>query len=307
MLAGGVVFLVEYLDDTIKTPEQVEQTLQLAVIGYVADVQKTKVVDRGMYVSSQPRSPIAESFRSIRTNLEFSSVDHPLRTLLITSAGPGEGKSTFAANLAAIVAQSGKKVALIDADLRRPSVHRFFNMENRDGLTDAFRDQIELEAVSQKWELDENISVITSGSLPPNPTELLASERMSHLLDFQKKNIDLIIIDSPPSIVTDPQVLAAKVDGVVIVVWPGHTQMNGVRSTLEQLNRVGANVVGIVFNRIPQNRGSYYGGYKHYSQYYYRNYHYHTDDGSSVTSYKSNTITPKDINVSKENPTKREN
>ena len=301
MIAAGIVFLVEYLDDTVKTPEQVEEALGLTVLGYVSDVPKTKGEDRGLYVYSQPRSPLAEAFRALRTNLEYSGVDKPLRTILVTSAGPGEGKSTVAANLAAILAQSGKPVALVDADLRRPSAHRFFNLENRVGVTDAFRDHLDLEAVAQTWEGDENIAVITTGSLPPNPTELLGSERMTQLLEGLQKNRKMIIIDSPPSIVTDPQVLSTKVDGVVIVIWPGHTPMNGLRATLDQLNRVGANVVGVIFNRIPQNRGNYYGGYKHYSQYYYRNYHYqnysyHSDGG--VPKSKSKNM--KDNSASKE-------
>ena len=274
MLAGVIVILIEYLDDTIKTPEQAEQDLGLTVVGYVAEVPKTKGEDRGLYVYNQPRSPLAEAFRALRTNLEYTSVDHPLRTILITSASPGEGKSTVAANLAAILAQGGKSVSLVDADLRRPSAHRFFNLENRVGVTDAFRDHLDLEAVSQKWEGDENITVITTGSLPPNPTELLASDRMTEMLESLKNSRKMVIIDSPPSIVTDPQVLAAKVDGVIIVVWPGHTQLSTVRATMDQMNRVGANVVGLIFNRIAQNRGRYYGGYKHYSQYSYRNYHY---------------------------------
>jgi capsular exopolysaccharide synthesis family protein len=287
MLAAGVIFLFEYLDNTIKTPEQVEQILGLTVLGYIADVPIAEVADRGLYVSSQPRSPVAEAFRSLRTNLEYSGIDSQLRTLLVTSSGAGEGKSTVASNLAAIVAQSGKRVALIDADLRRPSVHRFFDIDNREGLTDIFLNRLGLEKASQSWAWDANISIITSGSLPPNPTELLGSDRMTQILDSLKKKKDFIIIDSPPSIVSDPQVLASKVDGVIIVVWPGHTQLNSVRATMEQFNRVGANVVGIIFNRIPKNRGNYYGDYKHYSQYYYSNYQSYTDDNIPMTTFKT--------------------
>jgi len=279
MLAAGVIFLIEYLDDTIKSPEQAEQ-LGISVLGYIAEMPKPKVDDHGLYVASQPRSPVAEAFRSLRTNLEYSSIDHPLQTILVTSSGPGEGKSTIAANLSAIIAQGGKQVSLLDGDLRRPSVHRFFGITNRAGLTDVFRDHNNIDMVKNPWEGDNNISVITSGSLPPNPTELLGSEKMTKILDHLKSQNNIVIIDSPPSIVTDPQILSTKVDGVIIVVWPGHSQLSGVRATVEQMSRVGANVVGLIFNRIPQNRGSYYGGYKHYSQYYYRNYQYHTDDST---------------------------
>jgi capsular exopolysaccharide synthesis family protein len=283
-LAGGIVFLIEYLDDTIKTPEDVENLLGLTVLGYISEVAMNKNSAKGLYVSNQPRSPVAEAFRSLRTNLEFSSVDHPVRTLLVTSAEPSEGKTTIAGNLAGIIAQSGKHVALVDADLRRPSAHRLFDVHNRSGLTDVFRNKLSLDTVSHSWNGNGEITLVTTGSLPPNPTEMLGSEKMMQIIEELKRDRDLVIIDSPPSIVADAQVLAAKVDGVVIVVRPGRTHLDGLRATLEQLNRAGANVLGIIFNRIPHDRGSYYGGYKHYSQYYYRKYQYHypTDEGADA-------------------------
>ncbi len=273
MLAAGAVFLVEYLDDTLKTPEDAERLLGLPLIGYVAEMQSKGKSDAEVYVSRQPRSPVSESFRSLRTNLEFSSVDKPLRTILVTGAEAGDGKTTIAANLAAIFAQGGKRVLLLDADLRRPRLHRFLGIQNRLGLTDLFRDGLGVEAVTYQWSdaNSKSLSVITSGSLPPNPAELLGSRKMDSILSELTSRSDVVIIDSPPSIVADAQLLAAKVDCVLLVVQPGKTHAGAVRAMREQLDRAGAHIVGAVFNRIPRSHGYYYGSYHYYSPYYYQN------------------------------------
>ncbi|MBI5296403.1 MAG: polysaccharide biosynthesis tyrosine autokinase [Chloroflexi bacterium] len=276
MLAAGIVFLVEYLDDSIKTPEDVERLLELPLIGYIAEMQMNGKGESQVYVSRQPRSPVSEAFRSLRTNLEFSAVDKPLRTILVTGAEAGDGKTTIAANLAAIFAQGGKRVLLMDCDLRRPRVHRFLGIQNRVGLTDLFREGLSLEAVTYQWSdaSSKAMSVITSGSLPPNPAELLGSHKMNAILAELTSRVDVVVIDSPPSLVSDAQILAAKVDGVLLVVQPGKTHAGAARAMREQLDRAGARVVGAVFNRIPRNRGYYYGGYRYYSPYYYQNDRY---------------------------------
>lgn len=268
MLAAGIIFLVEYLDDTIKTMEDVERLLQVPVIGYIAQLQHNSKNDKSLYVIRQPRSPVTEAFRLLRTNLEFAGVDHPIRRLLVTSTGPNEGKSTIAVNLAAVIAQGGRKVSILDADLRRPKLHRFLGLSNQFGLSDLFRGQMTLPAVSQSVPGLENVSVVTSGSLPPNPSELLGSLKMDHILEEAQRTADVVILDSPPSLVSDVQILAAKVDAVVMVVHPGHTQADAAAATMEQLKRAGARVVGVVLNRIPRHRADYYGGYRHYSPYY---------------------------------------
>ncbi|MFZ5882112.1 MAG: polysaccharide biosynthesis tyrosine autokinase [Chloroflexota bacterium] len=276
-LAGLIIFLIEYLDDSIKTPEDVERFLELPLIGYIAEMQSSNKGDASqVYVSRQPRSPVSEAFRSLRTNLEFTAVDHPLHTILVTGAEAGDGKSTIAANLAAIFAQGGKRVLLMDCDLRRPRVHRFLGIQNRIGLTDLFRDGLDVDSVIHQWGdvNSKSMSVITSGSLPPNPAELLGSHKMSSILADLTSRVDVVIIDSPPSLVSDAQILAAKVDGVLLVVQPGKTHAGAARAMREQLDRAGARVVGAVFNRIPRNRGYYYGGYRYYSPYYYQNDRY---------------------------------
>jgi len=266
-LAAGIVFLFEYLDNTLKNPEDVERMLGVPVLGFVAEIKSKGKSAEEVYVTRQPRSPVSEAFRALRTNLEFASVERPIRTLLVTSPGPSEGKTTVAANLAAIFSQADKRVALLDADLRRPHVHRFLGLSNREGLSNLFRNQAGVRTVARGKSTLPHLTVITSGNLPPNPAELLGSEKMTHILDDLQMVNDMVVIDTPPSLVADAQILAAKVDAVLLVIQPGATQAEAARSSLETLRRAGARVVGVVLNRIPRNRSYYYGGYKYYSPY----------------------------------------
>lgn len=296
MLAAGIAFLVEYLDDTLKTMEDVEQALGLPVVGYIAQIQYESGSEESLYVTRQPRSPVSEAFRLLRTNLEFAGVDRPIRRLLVTSTAPGEGKTTISVNLAAIIAQGGKRVVLADTDLRRPRIHRFLGVSNKLGLTDLFRGGVTVDMVAQK--MDEQVgkvSVLTSGSLPPNPTELLGSARMEQILQEAGRDADMIILDSPPSLVADVQVLAARVDAVILVIHPGHTHVDSARATLEMLNRAGARIVGVVLNRIPRDRADYYGGYRHYSPYYsgYRYYSYASEEHGDGKPSHMNRLTRK--------------
>jgi polysaccharide biosynthesis transport protein len=310
ILAAGIVFLIEYLDDTLKVPEDIDRILDLPLIGYIAEMETNNTDGAEVYVSRQPRSPVSEAFRSLRTNLEFAGVDNPLRIILVTGAEAGDGKTTIATNLAAIFAQGGKRVVLLDCDLRRPHVHRFFGIQNRVGLTDLFRDGPDLEAVTQYVISNSTpLSVITSGSLPPNPAELLGSHKMDHILAEIANHADVIVLDSPPSIVSDAQVLAAKADGVLMVVQPGKTHIGSARATCEQLERAGARVVGAVFNRIPRNRSYHYGGYKYYSP-YYRNsdYDHYTQTGTtSEIQQESETLSQSWFGRLRERFQKKEN
>ncbi|OQY84317.1 MAG: hypothetical protein B6D40_05630 [Anaerolineae bacterium UTCFX3] len=264
MLAAGIAFLIEYLDDTLKTMEDVEQALGLPVVGYIAQIQYEPGSEESLYVIRQPRSPVSEAFRLLRANLEFAGVDRPIRRLLVTSAAPGDGKTTISANLAAIAAQGGKRVTLI--------------------------------MVAQKIDVQTGTTaVLTSGSLPPNPAELLGSARMEQILQEVGRDADLVILDSPPAIVADVQVLAAKVDAVILVIHPGHTHVDSARATLEMLNRAGARVVGVVLNRIPRDRADYYGGYRHYSPYHsgYRYYAYSGEERGNGKHSRINRLTRK--------------
>lgn len=290
LIMGAIAFLIEYLDDTLKTPEDVTQRLHVPVIGLIGELDhhksRKREIEAGVFVAENPLSPVTEAFRTLRTNLDFASVDKPIRTILVTSSGPSEGKSTLAVNLAAVIAQGGRKVILLDADLRRPAIHRYLGIPNRKGLTNLFRDLTELPNVMVEFG-NPPMSVITSGELPPNPSELLASDRMEKILSELKEVSDIVIIDTPPAIISDSIALSPKVDGVLIVIEPGGTRIGPAQVLMEQLQRSGARVVGVVLNPISRRSSHYYTKYGYYSSYYYysRRYgNYYSEDGKKGRS-----------------------
>lgn len=266
----GIVFLIEYLDDTVKSPEDIKALMNLPVMAFISDMSnRNKNGDKlEVYVVKQPRSPVAEAFRTLRTNIEFSGLDKPIKSLAITSPSPGEGKTTISVNLATTIAQSGKKALLVDADLRRPKVHRFLSIPNRAGLSEILTNHRPFQTVCRVWR-DTLLSVIPSGSLPPNPSELLASSRMREFITEAQEISEISVIDCPPILISDTSILASMADAVIIIINPGHTQRDAAWATYEQLKRVNANVIGVVFNRIPKHRSDYYGNYRYYSDYYY--------------------------------------
>jgi capsular exopolysaccharide synthesis family protein len=269
MLAVGVVFLIEALDDTLN-PDSVARQLGLPVLGLIA---RHDSEDGSPVVAGQPRSPVAEAFRSLRTNIQFASVDRELHTLLITSPSPSDGKSTVVANLGAALAQSGRKVAVVEADLRRPVVHKKLGLPNLQGMSALFvQPKISLNGALQETGI-QNLCALTSGDIPPNPAELLGSEKMSEILRQVGTQVDIIVMDTPPVMaVTDATVLSTRVDGVLLVVKPGTTKLAAARQAVEQLQRVGANVLGVVLNEIDLGHSRY--GYYRYKGYYaYQDYY----------------------------------
>lgn len=213
----------------------------------------------GLITSLGPKSPITEAFRTLRTNLEFMSPDQPLRTLLFTSSGPGEGKSTTTANAAISMAQAGKKVLLIDCDLRKPVQHKVFGLSNLQGITSLLVDHsLSLEELPQYAEIS-NLHVLPCGPIPPNPAELLGSQRMSSLLQEALGKYDLILLDTPPIIsVTDSAVLSSMVDGVILVVGAGQADKNMVKKAYGLLENVKARVLGVVMNKVQIEKGFEY-------------------------------------------------
>lgn len=272
MLGGGFAFVKEYLDDTLRSPEEVAEVLQLPVLGYIGDMKGPRLENgRGKlpYVLAAPRSPVTEAFRSLRANLEFSDLDNPVKSLLITSSTLSEGKTTIAVNLAIVMAQLGRKVVLVDADLRRPRVHQVLGISNLAGLSDVLRKHATIQDVAHAWG-NGNLIVITSGSLPPNPAEVLSSDKMVHIMNELKTIADIVIIDSPPFLLADASVLAARADGVLLVVQSNKTHLNAALSMMEQLNRVGARIIGVALNRInTKETYYYYEDLKNYSSYAY--------------------------------------
>ena len=236
MLAVGAAFLVEYLDDTVKSPDDVTRVTGLSTLGAIARLKDAAGTQRQLISWVQTKAPETEAYRTLRTNIQFSSVDKPIRTLLVTSSGPGEGKSTTAANLAVVMAQTGQKVILVDTDLRRPVIHKTFGVPNNVGITTTLLagQDVDLATYLQPTEI-ENLSVLTSGPIPPNPSELLGSHRMGHVIEQLSQAADLVIFDTPPVlVVTDASVLGRQVDGVLLVADAGGTRSR--RSFKQSLN-----------------------------------------------------------------------
>lgn len=198
---------------------------------------------------SNPRSPISEAYRSLRTNLEFSSLDKPLKTMVVTSPGPEEGKSTTLANLAITLAQAEKKVILVDCDLRRPSQHEIFEVTNGVGLTTMVVDEGAFKNPPFQETPVPNLKLLPSGPLPPNPSELLGSRRVEEIIATLRERADLVLFDAPPIIaVTDAAVLASKVDGVLLVIKAGTTKRDHAQRAKVLLEKVNARLVGAVLN-----------------------------------------------------------
>lgn len=211
---------------------------------------------------TSPRSPVSEAYRTLRTNLEFSSLDQPLRTMVVTSPGPEEGKSTTLANLAVTLAHAEKRVILVDCDLRRPSQHEIFGLSNGVGLTTMVVDE---EAMRDPPLLEtgvEGLQLLPSGPLPPNPSELVGSRRMAEIISALSERADIVLFDAPPVIaVTDAAVLASRVDGVLLVIKAGTTKRDHAKRAKALLDKVNAHVVGAVLNNIKMDT-SYYSYYR---------------------------------------------
>ena len=200
---------------------------------------------------TDPRSPVAEAFRTLRTNLEFSSLDKPVKTLVVTSAGSGEGKSTTLANLAVSTAQAERKVCLVDCDLRRPALHRIFKVPNEVGLTTMIRDETLRDVPPFQETGVPGLVLLPSGPLPPNPSELLGSRRMQEIIAALAGQADIVLFDAPPiTVVTDAAVLASKVDGVLLVISAGRTKRDHARRAKALLEKVNARLVGVVLNNV---------------------------------------------------------
>ncbi|MCT3531831.1 CpsD/CapB family tyrosine-protein kinase [Latilactobacillus curvatus] len=217
----------------------------------------------GLITLTEPTSVIAEQFRTVRTNIQFSSIDQKLRSVVFTSAGPLQGKSTVSANVAVTWADQGVDVLLVDADMRRPTVHQTFQVPNKRGLTSLLTDEtFDLTNTIQKTPVD-HLFVLPCGVVPPNPSELLNTKKMDKLIQELTKHFDLVIFDVPPVIsVTDAQILASKVDGTILVVPQGIVEKGSVAKTKELLEVVNARILGTIMNRVKaENMGGYYGGY----------------------------------------------
>lgn len=209
------------------------------------------------------KSPISEAYRTLRTNIQFSSVDKPIKTLVITSSMMSEGKTTTITNLAETFAQAGNRVIIVDADLRRPRVHQVFGVSNQQGLTNVLAGQVDLKDVVKV--AGSQINILTSGPIPPNPSELLGSTKMKELVQVLSDHYDIVLIDTPPvNVVTDAAVLSTLVDGVILAIASGKTEIEAGKRALKSLEAVNANVMGTVMTMVPVTKTGYY-GYQYYS------------------------------------------
>jgi capsular exopolysaccharide synthesis family protein len=274
MIALGIIFLIEYLDDTIKSPDQVLEDTGLSTVGAIA-VIKADNLPKSLITQLSPRDPISEAYRVVRTNLSFSAVDQGLQSLLVTSSSPGEGKSTTAANLAVVMAQTGKKVIIVDADLRRPVQHKIFAVSNNQGLTTAVLDSQSPITHHLQETTIPYLRLMTSGPIPPNPAELLNSHRMEHVLQELQSEADIVILDTPPVLtVADASILGALVSGCLLVVDTGRTRRETFIGAVERLQRTGATIFGAILNRLSPEKHGGYGNYYYY--HYYTSYDYNT-------------------------------
>ncbi len=270
LLSGAVLgvstaFVLEYLDDTIKSSEEVSAILDLPTLGNVTRIPGIKELRDGLIALTEIRSPLVEAYRVLRTNVQFSLVGNPSSTMLVTSANPEEGKSTTLANLGVVLAQAGKRVIVADTDLRRPTLHDFFQVPQEPGLTDLLLEEDGRVADYLKDTKVEGLRLLPCGPLPPNPSELLSSARTQEIVDTLKKEADVVLLDSPPVLaVTDATVLSTKVGGVLLVVDAGTTRSEAAVQAKEALSQVGARMLGVVLNRQKHGKGGYY--YYYYSK-----------------------------------------
>ena len=271
----GMAFFYEYLDNTIKSTVEIEKILGSPVLGTIPMDKFEKGQKRRLAIVDAPGSSTAEAYRVLRNSLDFINFQHDLKTLIVTSAAPGEGKSTVASNLAAALAQAGKKVVLVSVDFRRPTTDQFFAVNNMIGLSDVLLGTHSLKGALQRPG-DEQLLVLSAGKMPPNPSELLGSEKMAEVIKSLGEWGEWIIIDTPPLLaVADPAAVARWVDGVLMVSQAGVSTRDAGRKALELLQKVGARIIGVVVWGLDESRGSGYGyGYGHYSSgYYYASYY----------------------------------
>lgn len=210
-------------------------------------------------VEKKPKSISTEAYKSLRTNIQYSSFDDEYKTIVVTSSEPGEGKSTTSGNLALVLAQGESNVLLIDCDMRKPTIHKKFAISNTSGLSDLLqcKSKMNLEKISYKY--NNNLTIITSGKIPPNPSEMLASKAMSNFLEEMKSKFDYIILDTPPiHAVTDSQILARKVDGVLLVVRANKTKKDLVNNSINSIKNIKANFIGVVLNGVDSSDNKYY-------------------------------------------------
>ncbi len=258
----AIAFIVFYFDDTVKYNDELENKIGLPIAGKIINGESERKGDDELIVDLYPKSIVSESIKALRTNLQFSNIDDGFKTILITSANASEGKSFIAANLAVSFAQANKKVLLIDCDLRKGRLHKIFNIANLNGLSNLLTDDIENAKKYIRRTRVKNLSVIPRGVYPPNPSELLSSNKNKELIKSLKEKFDIIIFDGAPcNGVTDPVIMSTLVDETIVVVKDGKTTKSTLDTTRDSLQKVNAHITGIVLNGVNRKVAKYYSYY----------------------------------------------
>ena len=282
----GLALFLEYLDDTISSTDEVESYLQLPALAAIPTLEsssKRKLLlvgangltqeDRAkseLLIHADSRSSLAEAYRQLRTSILLSTAGHSPKSLLVTSSLPSEGKTTTATNTSISLAQTGARVLIIDADMRRPRVHSVFGIQNNGGLSSILSSELKEQDVLDAIQYDDRtkVSVMTSGPIPPNPAELVGSEQMTKLLKMLLQHLDHVVVDSPPiTSFTDGVLIASVVDGVILVVHSGHSSRQVVRRARQLIQDVGAKIFGVVLNNVDLKAQE---NYYYYQSYYHR-------------------------------------
>lgn len=271
-LAAGAAYLLEYIDRTIKTTTDVERVLHYPVIGYLSEISENG--NNATFVLDHPNTALSESIRLLKSNLDFFGLDHPAKSILVTSPSQGNGKTTVAVNLALALSRGDQKTILVDADLRRPAVHSVLKMSVKPGLAEIIKGDRTLDGAVRIWRKNK-LDVLAAGGRLPNVTEIAGSKRIGSILTSLKDIYEVVIVDAPPLLISDAYNLASKVDGVILIMVPGQTREEQARAMKEQLERAGAKVIGVVFNKISLANANREGDYQYLSMYspnYYSDY-----------------------------------
>jgi len=280
LLATCEAYLLEYLDDTLKSPDIVTSLFSAPILGRIFE-QPDSFDENLLYDAENTDHPLTEPFRALRTEIDLAEMGQQLTTILVTSPDTGDGKTSVAVNLALSIAQRNKRVYLLDADLRRPKIHKLFDLNNEQGLADVVFARAVFDWKAGIQEV-RKIAVLTAGSKPSDPAELLSSEKMGLFLTELEEVADVVIIDGPPLFVPDAMILASKVDGVLMVVRPGHTRQSLAKASMEHIKLVGARIVGVVLNRIPLRGADFYAGKSYRYTSYLHNYGDEIEDNEAI-------------------------
>jgi capsular exopolysaccharide synthesis family protein len=276
----GAVFLREFMDDSVKNPDELERLTGLPVLGMLPALKSLSPRSIALQTYHEPKSPLAEAIRSLRTSLRFSTREGAPKSTFITSSAAGEGKSSIALNLATAYSQAGNKVLIIDADLRNPTLHKLFKLENYEGLTNYLAGGGSSSDISQPTMI-KNLYTITSGPIPPDPVELLSGQRMGTLLSNSSADFDYIIIDGPPVLgLADALVISGLCDATIVAVEAGKTRKVTLMKSLKRLERAHSTVVGVLFTRVDRS----------IDLDYHEDYHYPYSGEDDQTKSASNPV-----------------